>query len=74
LLDEIKPSIARVTPITPMTSKNEDFTNAVISENAIQTVEDIRLRSPKMKQLETEGKIKIVPAVYDMATGKVKFL
>lgn len=57
-----------------MCSKNETFTNQVIEQNAIQTVEDIRLRSPKMARLEQEGNIKIVAAVYDMASGKVKFL
>ena len=74
LLDEIQPSIARVAPVGDMSSKNESFTNQVIEQNAIQTVEDIRSRSPKMASLEQEGNIKIVAAVYDMASGKVKFL
>jgi carbonic anhydrase len=74
LLDEIQPSIARVAPVRDMSSKNESFTNQVIEQNAIQTVEDIRSRSPKMASLEQEGNIKIVAAVYDMASGKVKFL
>jgi carbonic anhydrase len=74
LLNEIQPSIARVTPVGEISSKNETFTNQVIEQNAIQTVEDIRSRSPKMASLEQEGNIKIVAAVYDMASGKVKFL
>ena len=57
-----------------VSSKNEAFTNSVISNNAMRTVEDIRDTSPKMAALEKEGKIKIVAAVYDMATGKVKFM
>ncbi|WP_299126870.1 carbonic anhydrase family protein [uncultured Winogradskyella sp.] len=74
LLDEIKPSMTNVETEGEKTSKNTDFTNLVITNNAKQTVEDIRKRSPKMAELEKSGKIKIVPAVYDMETGKVKFM
>lgn len=74
LLDEIQPSVAATKPNGEVSSKNEAFTNSVIDTNAIKTVEDIRKTSPKMAALEQEGKIKIVAAVYDMATGKVKFM
>ncbi|MDC1506101.1 carbonic anhydrase family protein [Winogradskyella sp.] len=74
LLDEIKPSIALTEPNGEVSSKNEAFTNSVINNNALKTVNDIRATSPKMAQLEKEGKIKIVAAIYDMATGKVKFM
>lgn len=74
LLNEIKPSVDATEAIGDVSSKNELFTNNVIATNAIKTVEDIRTRSPKMAALEDEGKIKIVSAVYDMASGKVKFL
>ena len=74
LLNEIKPSVELTDKNGEVSSKNEAFTNSVISNNAIKTVEDIRKTSPKMAALEKEGKIKIVAAVYDMATGKVKFM
>ena len=74
LLNEIKPSVDITDRDGEVSSKNEAFTNSVISNNAIKTVEDIRTTSPKMAALEKEGKIKIVAAVYDMATGKVKFM
>jgi carbonic anhydrase len=74
LLNEIKPSVDITAKDGEVSSKNEAFTNSVISNNAIKTVEDIRTTSPKMAALENEGKIKIVAAVYDMATGKVKFM
>ena len=74
LLDEIKPSIALTEPNGEVSSKNEAFTNSVINNNTLKTVNDIRATSPKMAQLEKEGKIKIVAAIYDMATGKVKFM
>ncbi len=74
LLDEIQPSVMATKPNGEISSKNEAFTNSVIDNNAMRTVEDIRKTSPKMAALEKEGKIKIVAAVYDMATGKVKFM
>lgn len=74
LLDEIKPSIKADNANGDLSSKNEAFTTQVITDNAKKTVEDIRLASPKMAQLENEGKIIIVPAVYNMSTGKVEFM
>ncbi|WP_299058619.1 carbonic anhydrase family protein [uncultured Polaribacter sp.] len=74
LLDEIKPSVALVKTDGEISSKNETFTTNVIHQNAIKTVEDIRIASPKMAALEKEGKIKIVAAVYNMSSGKVEFI
>lgn len=74
LLNEIKPSIEATEKNGEVSSKNKAFTNSVIANNAKITVVDIRKTSPKMASLEKEGKIKIVAAVYDMATGKVKFM
>lgn len=75
LLDEIKPSMSGVMPDTgEISSGNTKYMNRVIYKNAAKTVEDIRTSSPKMASLEEEGKIKIVAAVYNMATGKVEFL
>lgn len=74
LLNEIKPSVALSEVKGELSSKNETLTNDVIALNAQKTVDDIRKRSPKMATLEDEGQIKIVAAVYDMATGKVKFM
>jgi carbonic anhydrase len=74
LLDGIKPSVAMTEKNGEVSSKNTAFMNAVIHTNATKTVEDIRISSPKMASLEKEGKIKIVAAVYNMATGKVEFI
>ncbi|MDO1500858.1 carbonic anhydrase family protein [Winogradskyella maritima] len=74
LLEEIKPSLEGVEPNGEVSSKNIEFLDKVISNNAVQTVKDIRKQSPKMAALEDEGKIKIVAAVYDMESGKVKFM
>ncbi|WP_435414562.1 carbonic anhydrase family protein [Polaribacter aestuariivivens] len=74
LLNEIQPSVNATEKNGEISSKNEEFLTNVIHKNAKITVEDIRKASPKMAQLEDEGKIKIVAAVYNMATGKVAFL
>lgn len=74
LLNEIKPSMTNISDKGEVSSKNEELTNFVIHNNASKTVEDIRISSPKMASLEKEGKIKIVAAVYNMATGKVEFI
>jgi carbonic anhydrase len=74
LLDEIKHSVAITEKNGEVSSKNEAFTNAVIHNNTLKTVDDIRVTSPKMASLEKEGKIKIVAAIYNMATGKVEFI
>lgn len=74
LLDEIQPSIIATEKNGEVSSKNIEYTNSVITKNAMVTVEDIRKQSPRMAALEREGKIKIVPAVYDMETGKVNFM
>lgn len=73
LLAEIKPSVQATTIKGEVSSKNVAFTNDVIHNNAVKTVEDIRKQSPKMAELEDAGQIKIVSAVYDMETGKVNF-
>lgn len=73
LLNEIKPSVEMTEKNGEVSSKNEAFTNSVIHNNVLKTVEDIRIASPKMAALEKEGKIKIVAAVYNMSSGKVEF-
>lgn len=55
------------------TSKNENFTNTVITNNVMRTVKNIRDASPTMAKMEDEGEIMIISAVYDMESGKVNF-
>ena len=59
---------------------SEEFLNSAIdrvSEKAeIKTLNGYKIRrdSPILKKLEAEGKIKICGAVYEMSSGKVRFL
>jgi carbonic anhydrase len=73
LIDEIEPAVQETPLHGERTSKNEKFTNTVITNNAMRTVKNIREASPTMAKMEDEGKIMIVSAVYDMETGKVSF-
>ena len=73
LLDEIEPAVKETNLVGERNSKNVEFTNNVISHNAMRTVKNIRDASPTMAKMEDEGKIIIVSAVYDMETGKVTF-
>lgn len=73
LLDGIKPAVVSEGD-EEVSSKNTPFLNKVIANNVHKTVADIRQQSPTMASMETEGKLKIVGAVYDMETGKVNFL
>jgi carbonic anhydrase len=75
LLDEIQPAVELVKKQHP----NENVCDAPlvddISEaNVLKTVSDIRAKSTVIAELESEGKVKLVGAMYDVSTGKVRFL
>jgi len=76
LLTKIKPAInATNTNFSgEKTSENPQYVEAVCHENVILTMQQIREKSPILKQLEEEGKIMIVGGVYDMETGRVDFI
>ncbi len=58
----------------PYTSGNPTFVNAVAHENVAMTVQNILERSPVMAGLVDEGKLMVVGAMHDVATGEVTFL
>jgi len=72
LLNEIRPVLANHTG-KEHTSKDVDFTNTIINENVVKTVNDIKASSPTLNKMAEEGKVKIVGATYNMETGKVDF-
>jgi len=73
LIEEIQPAVEETKTDGEISSKNEEFTNTVINNNAMRTVQNIREASPTMAKMEDNGEITIVSAVYDMQTGKVNF-
>ena len=56
------------------TSANEEFSDLVTELNVRRTIESIPEKSGTIRRLAEEGKIHIVGAVYDVRTGKVRFL
>ncbi|AHF78722.1 Carbonic anhydrase [Sodalis praecaptivus] len=73
LLNMIKPAIARTEYEGERSGKNYGFVDAVAKTNVIMTLEDIRKKSPVLKALEDEGKIKLVGSMYHLVGGKVEF-
>ena len=55
------------------TLENLEYLNAVIDTNTINQIEKIRKESKILRELEQKGDIKIVAAIYDIATGLVTF-
>jgi carbonic anhydrase len=72
LLGKIKPAMSKVpNDGKDRSSKNYPFVEKVAEENVRLTVAAIRAKSPVLKEMEDKGEIKIVGAMYDVATGKV---
>jgi len=77
LIHKIEPAVAAVkkpADESSRTSKNIDFVNAVAKKNVEMALEDIRHRSSVLKEMEDNGEIAIVGAMYDIADGKVHWM
>lgn len=77
LLDKIKPAVNAVSEPSDASlrnSSNIDFVNEVAVKNVHMTIENTRTMSPVLKEMEDNGEIKIVGAMYDINNGKVTFL
>jgi carbonic anhydrase len=73
LLARLKPAISATTFEGEKSSKNPAYVDAVAQTNVRLGLEAIRRRSPILEDLEKKGAIQIVGAMYDLATGAVKF-
>ncbi len=75
LLEKIQPAVtvSKAGFKGDTTSKNPDFVETVCHHNIEHAVSEIRLKSPILKEMEENGEIVIVGAVYNMHTGKVDF-
>ena len=75
LLSRIKPAIAQVTPANqPANSKDLDFVDKVAEANVRLVMKQIRERSPILSEMLDQGKIGLVGGMYDLSTGKIRFL
>lgn len=75
LLDKIKPAVnqSKAKYKGEAKSSNPEFVNIVCHTNVELMVNEIHKYSPILKEMEDNGEIKIVGAIYDMYTGKVEF-
>ena len=75
LLTKIKPAILKSQDFTgEKTSKNEAFVKHVCENNVRNTIEQIRAKSPILKEMETKGQIKIVGAYFDLSDSSLEFV
>ncbi|WP_274476410.1 carbonic anhydrase family protein [Mangrovimonas aestuarii] len=76
LIEKITPAVngvAEPADESLRTSKNLEFVDAVSEKNVHLTIERIRKESPILDEMEKNGEIKIVGAMYDINTGAVNF-
>jgi carbonic anhydrase len=77
LVSKIKPAVEAVSePKDPKmrNSKNATFVDTVAETNVRMTLDSIRKQSPVLREMEEIGEIRIVGAMYDIATGAVRFM
>ncbi|HTN65788.1 MAG TPA: carbonic anhydrase family protein [Burkholderiaceae bacterium] len=75
LVDKIRPAV-NATPDThgsDRSSKNHHFVDAVAETNVHLTVKELLVKSPVLRQMVEKGQIKVVGAMLDVETGKVRF-
>jgi carbonic anhydrase len=74
LVKKIKPAIEQVSDtLSPRTSKNEEFVNAVTREHVKNVMDEIMEESDVIKNQVEGGNIKLVGGMHNLATGEVTF-
>ena len=76
LIKKIEPAVAAV--INPKdealrNSGNIDFVNEVAKKNVLMTLDNIRVNSEVLAEMEQKGEIKIIGGMYNINTGIVDF-
>ena len=76
MLEKIKPAVNNAGKdfSGDKTSKNKAFVESVCSHNIHHAIEEVRSKSPILKEMEDKGEIKIIGGIYHLETGKVEFL
>lgn len=75
LLAKIKPSVALSQDFKgEKTSKNDEFVRCVSENNVHLALENIRKKSPILKEMEDKGEIKIVGVFYRLTDGTLAFI
>jgi len=75
MLKKLEPAVEATAtkPGEERSSANADFVNRVAQKNVELTMDQILKDSPVLNDLFEKGKIGLVGAMYDVATGKVSF-
>lgn len=76
LIEKINPAVNAVEEPkdeSQRNSSNLDFVDNVSAKNVQLTIERIRKESPILSEMEQNGEIKIIGAMYDIANGAVTF-
>ena len=73
MLAKIKPALEKTVYEGEKTSKNYDYVDLVSKENVLLAIENIKLKSPVLKEMYDKGEIDIVGCMYDIHDGKVEF-
>ena len=75
MLKNIRPSVKEVTQqLGEGTSADDEFVRKVTRQNVRDAIHNIRTQSPVLVDLEKQGDLKLVGAVYNMDSGAVEFL
>ncbi len=74
LLDKIKPAIAQAAAdVQPRNSKNLGFVDKVAEANVRLVMQQIRERSPILREMIDQNQIGLVGGMYDLSTGEIHF-
>ncbi len=75
MLSKIKPAVKLSQDYKgEKTSKNDEFVKLVAENNVRYALQQIRERSPILKEMEDNGEIKIVGAFYTLTDGTLEFI
>ena len=75
LLEKLDPAVAAEKTVSDdRTSGNLDFVDKVAKINVTQTIDQIKAKSPILKEMFDNGEIAIVGGMYDVESGVVEFL
>lgn len=72
--------VSNITPAVDRAKRNNPdadeaaIANLAVTENVWQTVYDLLRESSQVRELATQGKVRIVGAVYDIASGKIEWM
>ncbi len=74
MLHKIQPAIQKSKSYDgDQTTQNHDYVGYVTEQNVRYTIDEIRSNSQIINELESNGEIMIVGAIYSLSTGRVSF-